>query len=504
MKKILFLFGIVILMSFFFTCPVFAKSGKGIGFWGGITEGTRLPKTTEVILAQTAANKNSQMVMPYKELVFLSGSPVEYEGTIAIKTTGAAAADAGTFKVSYVIAARSGDNASISRNITFNVNYRKEGSQTIYDYESTAWTENISSGGKTYRLVPSLSHFGVSILEDNTPGVSYFRGDLSQKTVYNDGTENVTLESSGSLYGYDCAWSNTETARIDSVISTGEWQMQYQTRPSVSVNKVLQYSENEPSVISFSGNYKEVMSNLSGLQYNIFVQPRQFYGIAASGGISISTHNTFEQLTAPDLAFLKGHPAEQDVRRLFSMQILEGDAKRYIPAQAATRGQFVSMLVKAIKLPIERIPAGTAKKPAPMNIVFPDVMPGRPDYPYIMVSYKAGIASGRGKGLFQADAPIQREEAIVMMIKALGLSNLGQDPTALTPFADNASISDWARREISSAYRVGLIPPDNEGRLLPKANLTKAEAVAFINLLIDYMRTGIQLDYTEHIVNYPR
>jgi hypothetical protein len=325
------------------------------------------------------------------------------------------------------------------------------------------------------------------------------------KGVYVMDESKITVETSGALYGYDSVWSNTETHRLDCAIYTDDWQMQYQLRPSVSVNKVLQYSQNEPTAISFDGNYREVMANQSGLQYTIFAMPVQLFGTPAEGTLSIGTYNTFEQLIAPDTAFLKGHFAESDIKKLFAMQILTGEPKFYKPDQAISRAEYTAMLVKAIKLPVDLPqPTARAKKAVTVNAVFPDVATDRPDYPYIMAAYKAGLAVGRGNGHFYADYTIQREEAVVILLRTLGLGNLGLDPTPVTPFLDDADVSDWAKKDLYAAYKLGLIKPDVNGRINPKQNISKAEAAALVNTLISYMRTGIATDYTEHIVNYAK
>ena len=482
----------------------YAKMGD-MGYFGGISEGRRLPKTTEVLLAQTKSAKQDTVTLPYKEMIFISGVPSQFEGLIDIKASGNVTdAQAGTYKLTYVV--KPGDTTpkelQISRTLTFIVNWRREGNQVIKDMEAQSWTETVTIGSSRYTVDSRQSHYSVSILEDNTAGVTYSRGDISQKAVYKDGAGKITVESSGSVYGYDCAWSNTETQRIDCTVTAEAWSMQYQLRPSVSVSKTLQYAQNEPSAASFEGNYREVMQNKSGMQYDISVKPLAMYAVPSSGGMSIGTYNTFEQLTAPDLSFLKGNAAESDINKLFSMGILSGETKFYVPSQAVTRAEFVTMISKAVKLPIEQPSAKASAKKTAVQPVFSDMAADRPDYPYIMAANKAGLAMGRGNGMFYSDYVMEREEAIVVAIRAVGLSNLGLSPTQATLFADDADISSWAKKEIYAAAKLGLITPDLEGNINPKTIVSKAEAAALVNLLIEYMRTGLQLDYTDHIVNY--
>lgn len=512
--KLLAFAGVVTGLLFSAECPTFANVGD-FGFFGGISSGRKLPKTTELILQKQNNKKNNDnLESVYKENIFLSGIPTTFEGMLTVEGNDeeidmTAEKKADTYNVTYTVeagAATDPDN-QIARDIEYEVNYRIEGNQIIKDYEVDGWDETITVGGANYTLDENQSESSISIIESHTPGVSYYKGDISHKAVYMLDDTRVVWELSGTFYGYNSAWSSTETHRIDGTVTTDDWQMQYQIRPSVSVGKNLQYSENEPTAISFSGNYREVMQNHSGLSYNIYTMPKiNSVNVPATGNASVDTFNTFEQLIAPDLGFLKGHFAESDIKKLFAMQILDGEPSYYQPSQSITRGQFVSMLVKAVKLPIEEQTSNKRsrgrKNQNVVNIVFPDVTESREDYPYIMAAYKSGLAVGRDNGHFYTDSPIERQEAIVILLRTLGLENLGLSPTPVTSFVDDQYIADWAKKEIYAAARLGIIAGDSDGNFRPKSYVSKAEAAAFVNRLVNYMRTDMQTDYTEHIVNY--
>lgn len=514
-KPMLFI-GVLAGMIFILGCPVFADLGD-FCFFGGISAGRKLPKTTELILdKKDGKKKKDDFETPYKEIMFLSGVPTTYEGKLTVK--GDMDIDindksklADSYDVTYTTSGTdlTDEGNRVEREIKYKVNYRIEGDQVIKDYEIDKpgdWDETIIIGGTTYNLTDLESDSSVSVIEHHTPGVTYYKGDISHRAVYSVDESKIVWEISGTFYGYDSAWSSTETHRIDGTVTTDKWQMQYQIRPSVSVGKTLQYSENEPTAISFSGNYREVMQNKSGLSYNIYAMPKgNTYKVPTTGTESISSFNTFEQLIAPNLGFLKGHFAEADIKKLFAMQILDGEPTYYQPSQSITRGQFVTMLVKAAKLPVEEETAkkkSSKKKKEVINVVFPDVTQDREDYRYIMAAYNSGLAVGRDNGHFYTDAPIERQEAIVILLRILGLENLGLDPTPVTSFADDRYVADWAKKEVYAAARLGIIAGDSDGNFRPKSYVSKAEAAAFVNRLVNYMRDDLLTDYTEHIVNY--
>lgn len=495
-KRVLALFVCV----FIITSSIYA-SPLDYGIYGGISEGKKLPKTTEQLLNTTEQNTNFKTT--YKEMIFLTGTPQTFEGTITVDAKDANLEEQGTYKASFNVGQSEAtqEDVLIARNITYNVNYRKENNQTIKDYEVANWVETITVGGNEYQIDPIQSKSSISIIEDKTPGVTYYKGDVSHRGVYTFGEETVTQDIQGVLYGYNSAWSSTETQRLNCTITSGDWQMEYQIRPSVSINKVLEYSKNEPTAISFEGNYKEIMQNKSGLNYNIYVMPPQFaYTTPKSGNISIASFNTFEQLIAPDINYLKGHFAETDIKKMFAMEILDGDPKFYQPNQAITRGQFTEMLVKAIKLPITDM--ATLRGNEPLQIAFSDVMPEEEEYPFIMEAFNQKLVFGKTDGSFHIDEPIERQEAIVILLRTLGLEHLGLEPTPITPFVDDKYIASWAKKEIYAANRIGIIAGDIDGKFNPRSFISKAEAAAIINRLIDYMRMDMQIDYTENIVNY--
>ncbi|MCL1998709.1 MAG: S-layer homology domain-containing protein [Turicibacter sp.] len=479
-----------------------------MSFFGGISEGVRLPLTTEQLILDTGRRQNGRdtTVMRYSELIFLSGEPVQFDGNLTVTRNGGVdvTSPVGSFTINHVVApiGAAGD-VNVARNITFAVNYRLEGSQVIFTYEAQRnnWTSTITVNGEVFTLVPAMSHYGISIIQDMTPGVSYYRGDVSGRLVFtNAAGENIVQDIQGSFHGYRSPWSATETHRIDVTVTTPEWALQYQIRPSITLNKVLQFVQNEPTAISFQGNFREVMQNNVGLRYDILFAPNFMWDVPRTGVVSMDIPNAFEQLPAHDLSFLHGNSAEDDIRRLFSTQILNGDPRFFQPGHAITRGQFVAAVARAVRLPLEPEPTARARL-QPDTSVFADMPRERPEYPYIMAAYRAGLAVGRANSMFYSDFPIDRQEAMMIMVRALGLTSMGLNPTPMTPFADDPLIAPWARREVSVAYMIGLAVPDQNGFFNPTRQLTNAEAANIINELVEFMRVGLISSYADQIVN---
>jgi len=525
MKKYLALFFLVGLLAIF-ASPITAYAARrgDMGFFGGITEGRRLPLTTETILLQQNNNNGrngrngNTITLEYQELVFHAGRPQLFHGFLDI-TSGQPAPDsqAGTFTVRYVVRPNPAivSDVVINRTMNFTVTYRRIGSQLItsYDINRANWEETITIGGVVYTLDPTRSMFNISGLEDQRPGVQYYSGNIFARLVYVTGggagiATPLTIEKEGDYFGFSSAWSASETHRTNvNIFSPEGWAMQYQIRPSVSVNKDLQFGHNEPTLISWAGNYREVHQSFAGLHYDIFVQPQFMWDEPSHGAIFMETTNVFEQLHAPDLSFIRGHSAEDDIHRLFAMHVLTGDPRFFAPEQAITRGEFMTALARAIKLPVEdpTPPRGAAGRRQPVVVnLFDDVDSNRPQFRYIQAIQRSGVAFGRASGKFYFDHPITRQEAFATVVRALGLTSLGLNPTVMTPFVDSNNIAYWAIREVGVAHTLGLIAPDANGFIHPTQAISNGEAAALLNHLIAFMRHDLVNHYTNEVVHIAR
>jgi hypothetical protein len=504
---------------------VHARIGD-MGFFGGISQGRRLPHTTESLILQQGNGRNTRgttINVNYQELIFLDGRPVQFDGTMAITNTapahiissatleGAPAnlPRAGVFTKRFLVqpTAATAEDTLINRNMNFNVEYRVVGNQVIYTYRivRNGWVETITTPEGAFTLDNQRSHIGVSVIEDRTPGVNYYRGNTWARLYYvGPGDELVIVEQEGDFHGFYSAWAATETHRTNVSIWFGdEWALQYQIRPSVTVNNVMRWAQNEPSAISFAGNFQEVMQTFAGLRYDIFDPvPHFMWDEPKTGSSSLHHPNTFEQLPFADVSFLLGHPAEDDIHRLFAMEVLVGPPGNYIPNQAITRGQFMAALARALRLPTADPPrAVRGRDPLPL---FTDVTIHRAEYRYIDAVVREGVAQGREDGSFHFDRGITRQEAIVTVVRALGLGSMGMNPTVASPFADSNAIADWAIREVNVAYTLGFIAPDERGNIRPNDTISKGQAAALLNELIEYMRNGLANDYADQIVNITR
>ncbi|MGL4799414.1 MAG: S-layer homology domain-containing protein [Cellulosilyticaceae bacterium] len=486
------------------TTPVMAYEGE-IGYFGGITPGDKLPKST--VLAAQGDKKPSRVTLPYKETLYLSGKAVTVEGTLEIrpqvldKEKGA-----GKYSETYVVKAENKDaNSKVTRTLTLDTSYVYDDvqKQTTKTSEVKKWTEIVVAEGQTYQIDAGKSSFSKSIVEDYTPGVTYYRGDVSYEAVYRPvsggGDKFVVMRVDGPVYGYEHAYSKTETQRRNIYIENGGNTYYIEETPTYTTNKDLQYGANEPGAISFAGNYKEVLSGKGTVMYDIKAGHPGLYEDELRGSVGINDVPSFEQLQAYDLVHLKGHPAESDVRKMYSMKIFTDSPSSFSPNQVVTRGEYIKMLVRALKieLPKEEKKKGVGKDKEEEVIIFTDIKKEDPLYPYAMAAYNSGLING---GKLNPGVYLTREEMLAMNVRAIGLQRLGIATGGMyTPFIDDARISSWAKASVYAASRIGLVEGSN-GYLFPDKKVTYAEVAAFMNRMLDYLRYDLEKDYNEKMM----
>lgn len=497
----------ILMVSFFMFISIVTYSLADVGemgFFCGISEGIKLPKVMERYVV-SKNKKNKKNTMRYKEIVFVTGEPLIFEGELEVNKSGIIEdkEDSGSFTETYIVKSKKDkkdkENLIVDRQISFNVNWRRVDNQILKDYELTSWNENIKIGESTYKLNFDDSNFNNAIIEYISPGIKYYKGSIDYNAVYEKEDETVTVNVTGDngLYGYNQAWGKTETQLLNVYVnSTKDWNLEAEVKPSITINKTMQYDVNRPDAIGFGGNYLQVIKNAGGLKYNIKVKPWNKRYSKLKGNINIPSFNTFEHLVAPaNCDYLNGSFAKDDIRKLYSLEVLDNRYK-FIPNEKLTRAQYITMIIKALGLDVEYT---DINKDYDNIKVFYDVDKYHPHYKNIMIAYDKNIIKGTNSGKFNPDRPIDREEAFVIYMRTLGLSRLGLEPSPVISFIDDTEISTWAKKDIYALYNIGLVKGDPNGKIRPKSYISKAEGAALVNRLIDYLRIGIEKDYIEKI-----
>ncbi|MGL5726440.1 MAG: S-layer homology domain-containing protein, partial [Plesiomonas sp.] len=312
-----------------------------------------------------------------------------------------------------------------------------------------------------------------------------------------NGQNYVTVSVSGPVYGYDSPYAKTETQKRRIMVTTPESQYAIEETPTYTMHKDIQYGANEPEAMSFGGNYKEMIRGEGSNTFNMLVADPALYDDEMVGSYNATDTARIEQLPIPALPQLKGHPAQSEITKLYSLGIISQPATAFSPSRVVTKGDYITMLVKAFHLPLPEPDTKKKKNETPAPPVFSDLSESSSYYPYAMAAYTAGLIGG---GRFDGKTTLTREQLYVYNMRMIGLERLGIGTLGVyTPFVDDKQISSWAKTSVYAATRIGLIPVAN-GYLYPQRAVTYADAAAMMNQLLTYMRYDLQRDFNEKMI----
>lgn len=131
--------------------------------------------------------------------------------------------------------------------------------------------------------------------------------------------------------------------------------------------------------------------------------------------------------------------------------------------------------------------------PADLHSSFRDVKAGSWYYPYLAAAEDRGVVKGYPGGEFLPNQPIKRVEHTVMVVRAAGLETSAQEQmNASLGFADEQDVPRWAVGYVAVATHNGptaeskLLIGYKDNRFLPEQNLSRGEAAATLERLVDH------------------
>jgi len=201
----------------------------------------------------------------------------------------------------------------------------------------------------------------------------------------------------------------------------------------------------------------------------------KYYAVVHS--LTNSTYALIERSTP--FADVQNHWAEEEVNDLGNRMIVNGaDANYYRPDASITRAELTAVVVRALGLAAN----GT-------GLPFEDVKSGDWYYGAVAKAYEYGIITGYEDGAFRPAKTITRQEAILVIARAMKLAGMEKDLSdseadrVLAPFADRAEVASWAKQPIAAAVQSGIAAGSYSG-LQPGSNMTRAEVARIVHQLL--------------------
>ncbi|MBT2288276.1 S-layer homology domain-containing protein [Paenibacillus albidus] len=183
---------------------------------------------------------------------------------------------------------------------------------------------------------------------------------------------------------------------------------------------------------------------------------------------------------------ITNHPWARNVLNgLYSKGIMTNlRADAFGADDTTTRGEFATLLVKGLNIPLSY----NTNQQTFFDIV-PEAVSTTWDFKHIETAARAGIVTGLSDGFFGPDQPLTREQAAVMIARALKLKMATNDTKLLTSlsksFVDSGSMDFYSRPAIEAVSKAKIM----EGNAVtvtgqskpvynfnPKGKLTRAEA----------------------------
>ncbi|WP_139990769.1 S-layer homology domain-containing protein [Paenibacillus paridis] len=170
------------------------------------------------------------------------------------------------------------------------------------------------------------------------------------------------------------------------------------------------------------------------------------------------------------------HWSKPAVNDLGSRLILSAPVNGFFhPNRDITRAEFAGILVRSL---------GLSRVKGPMRFV--DVKENEWYSGAVQTAYAYGLISGFGDDTFRPNDNITREQAFIMLAKAMMLIHTDKSQQLVNPsaslhrFVDSSSLSEWARSGTAMVVEAGLVLGRRENTLAPKAYITRAEVAMIV------------------------
>lgn len=190
-----------------------------------------------------------------------------------------------------------------------------------------------------------------------------------------------------------------------------------------------------------------------------------------------SLTNSTYALIRHQVAFtdMGGHWANAAVNDMASRLVINGVAdNRFQPNTAITRAEFAAIIVRALGL----AESGSVA-------AFSDVESGDWYAGAVAKAHEYEIVEGYEDGTFRPSNTITRQEAMVMIARAMkrvGLNSSvnNSDPTSiLSGFTDGVAVDEWAEQAVAAVVKSQLVI-GSDTSLNPSADITRAETAVII------------------------
>lgn len=245
---------------------------------------------------------------------------------------------------------------------------------------------------------------------------------------------------------------------------------------SVSVEKFSSYVERElplPTGIDPSKVTTAAVINPDGSVRHVptFITNRdgKYYAVVNS----LTNSDYFLIWNPKTFVDVEGHWSKQAVNDMGSRLIIKGtDETNFKPNATITRAELAAIMIRALGLS----ESGNSSK-------FTDVNASDWYAGAVAKAVEYGLIEGYNNGTFAPNQSITRQEALVILTRAIKIAGLETDganvEVLLSKFSDQAEVASWAKPAMAIGLKHNLLEGSAEG-LRPAEKLTRAETAAIV------------------------
>lgn len=323
----------------------------------------------------------------------------------------------------------------------------KLGKYKINTNEIFALVKENESYPKTSKVEISISKSISSENEDiknviSKNGYGYLLYPVSFKVQLVDGDNKASLTK---LNSYSEKVLNLPNDMDISEISTG-----------IVLNSDGTISQVPTKTVENTSGKFAVLNSLSNSSYTVVFSPKTFNDIV-------------------------GHWAANDIMQMGSRLVISGMPDgRFEPNNDITRAEFATIVINAL---------GIGKKNYE-NSAFTDVEKTAWYNNYVNLASDYKLISGYGEGIFKPTNFITRQEAMVVMLKAMKLLNINNDATEsevdsiLSTFNDSSDVDSWAKVAVATCVKNGIVK-GSDNQITPKQNISRAQVTVILKKIME-------------------
>lgn len=223
----------------------------------------------------------------------------------------------------------------------------------------------------------------------------------------------------------------------------------------IVVNKDGTFSHVPTFVVSIDGKYYAKLNSLTNSTYSVIYNPIVFEDI-------------------------ENHWAKEAVNDMGSRLIISGiSVNKFEPETDISRAEFVTILVRALGL----MRTETGKD------IFSDITQDAWYYDAVSIAYEHGLVSGYGDGVFRPNDKISRDQAMVLLARAMTITKLkveftkGEIEELISVYEDSEKVSDWTKQAVAECIKSGIVSGYNN-QLMPDNHITRAETAVIIKRML--------------------